>query len=175
AFNVGQYLVSISVALLVFSLLGGRGTIAGAGWFPVVPAMIAFLLVNATSVALVVGLTEGRGGGGILPRPLGSHVLHFGCDTAIGVLAAIIWWYQPTAIFLLLAPITVSYFAYRSLANLAVERDRMRDLYEAGRTLLGPIERSADFYPFLALVQRMLDATLVEVVVADENELVIHD
>src|SRR6185437_221123 len=60
-------------------------------------------------------------------------------------------------------------------ANVALERDRMRDLYEAGRTLLGPIESSADFYPFLGLVQRMLDATLVEVVVADENELVVHD
>src|SRR5690242_17240215 len=40
AFNVGQYLVSISVALLVFSFLGGRGATTGASWFPVVPAMI---------------------------------------------------------------------------------------------------------------------------------------
>jgi hypothetical protein len=45
----------------------------------------------------------------------------------------------------------------------------MRDLlYEAGRTLLGPIESSADFYPFLGLVQ---DARreLVEVVVAERT------
>jgi signal transduction histidine kinase len=140
-----------------------------------VPAMAAFLLVNATSVATVVGLREGRGVGVILRSAFGPNVLHFACNTAIGVLAAIIWWNQPAAVVLLLAPITVSYFAYRSLANVALERDRMRDLYEAGRTLLGPIERSADFYPFLHLVQRMLDATLVEVVVADENALLIHD
>ena len=175
AFNVGQYLVSISAAALVFSLLGGGGEITGAGWFPVVPAMTAFLLVNVMSVALVVGLAEGRGVAMILRPAFGSNILHFGCNTAIGVLAAIIWSRQPTAVVLLLAPITISYFAYRSLAKVALERDRMRDLYEAGRTLLGPIERSADFYPFLDLVRRMLDATLVEVVVADENELVIHD
>ena len=176
AFNVGQYLVSISAALVVFSALGGDpGTVTGLGWLPVVPAMAAFLVVNATSVALVVGLTEGRGIATILRRPFVPNLLHFACNTAIGVLAAVLWSTEPTAMPLLLAPVSLSYFAYRSLANVALERDRMRDLYEAGRTLLGPIENSADFYPFLGLVQRMLDATLVEVVVADESELVVHD
>ena len=176
AFNVGQYLVSISAALVVFSALGGDpGPVTGLGWLPVVPAMAAFLVVNATSVALVVGLTEGRGVATILRRPFVPNLLHFACNTAIGVLAAILWSTEPTAVPLLLAPVSLSYFAYRSLANVALERDRMRDLYEAGRTLLGPIESSADFYPFLGLVQRMLDATLVEVVVAEENELVVHD
>jgi signal transduction histidine kinase len=176
AFNAGQYLVSISAALFVFSGLGGDpGPVTGLSWLPVVPAMAAFLIVNATSVALVVGLTEGRGVATILRRPFVPNLLHFACNTAIGVLAAILWSTEPAAVLLLLAPVSLSYFAYRSLANLALERDRMRDLYEAGRTLLGPIESSADFYPFLGLVQRMLDATLVEVVVAEENELVVHD
>jgi signal transduction histidine kinase len=176
AFNVGQYLVSISAAQLVFSALGGvPGPVTGLSWLPVVPAMAAFLVVNATSVALVVGLTEGLGIATILRRPFLPNLLHFACNTAIGVLAAILWSTEPVAVPLLLAPISLSYLAYRSLANVALERDRMRDLYEAGRALLGPIESSADFYPFLGLVQRMLDATLVEVVVAEENELVVHD
>jgi PAS domain S-box-containing protein len=175
AFNVGQFLVSISVAQVVFSALDGGGVITATSWLPVIPAMAAFLVVNATLVAMVVALTEGRGVASILRRPFVPNVLHFACNTAIGVVSAMTWSTQPTAVVLLLAPVVLSYFAYRSLASVAQERDRMRDLYEAGRTLLRPIESSADFYPFLELVQRMLGATLVEVVVADDSELVIHD
>jgi hypothetical protein len=44
AFN-GQYLVSISAALVVFcSWVVIRGTVTGLGWLPVVPAMAAFLV-----------------------------------------------------------------------------------------------------------------------------------
>ena len=118
AFNVGQYLVSISAALVVFSALGGDpGSVTGLGWLPIVPAMAAFLLVNATSVALVVGLTEGREVATILRRPFVPNLLHFACNTAIGVLAAILWSTEPAAVPLLLAPVSLSYFAYRSLAN----------------------------------------------------------
>src|SRR5437879_3777152 len=55
------------------------------------------------------------------------------------------------------------------------ERDRMRNLFEAGRALFAPLTAPEDLRPFVALVQRMLDARAVEVVVVSADEVTVHD
>src|SRR5439155_8499815 len=87
---------------------------------------------------------------------------------------AVQWGAILRALVLLVAPLVLSYFAYRSWVDGVRERDRMRNLYEAGRTLFAPIEADADFRPFLGLVERLLHANRVELVVAQDDRLTVH-
>jgi PAS domain S-box-containing protein len=110
----------------------------------------------------------------ILRASLGVNVSHFICNTSTGILGAVLWTVDPRALVFLVAPLVLSYFAYRSWVDGVRERDRMRNLYEAGRTLFAPIEADADFRPFLGLVERMLEASRVELVVAEDDRLTVH-
>ena len=69
----------------------------------------------------------------------------------------------------------LSYFAYRAWVQGMRERDRMGNLYEAGRALFAPLTAQQDLRPFVALVQQMLDAQAVEVVVLTDEQVEVHD
>ena len=51
----------------------------------------------------------------------------------------------------------------------------MRTLYEAGRTLVGPLDANFDFQPFLGLVQQLVDAAGAELAVRDEAGLRVYN
>ena len=82
---------------------------------------------------------------------------------------------------LLIAPVVLSFFAYRGwLQNKREEEqrregDRMRTLYEAGRALDGPLDANFDFQPFLGFVQQLVDAAGTELAVRDEAGLRVYD
>jgi PAS domain S-box-containing protein len=91
------------------------------------------------------------------------------------MLAALVWSTGPVGLPLLVAPIVISYLAYRGWVQSrreeeqARERDRMKTLYEAGRALFGPLDTSFDFQPFLQLVRKMVDAAGVELVMLEDD------
>jgi PAS domain S-box-containing protein len=174
AFNVGQYLVGIAAAELVYTACGSPGMGTGAAFLAAGAAMAAFFVVNATSVAMVISLVEGESLLAILRAPLVPNLLHWACNTSTGLLAAIVWSHDRQALALLVAPLVLSYFAYRAWVAGVRERDQMRNLYEAGRSLFAPIEAAADYQPFLGLVQRMLGANSVELIVTEDDHLAIH-
>ena len=174
-FNIGQYVLAVSAAELVFAGLGSPAAGAPRAWLATILAMAVCFVVNALAVAFVVGLIERKGLSAILRAPLGVNILHWICNTATGLLGVILWVTEPRALALLATPLVLSYFAYRSWVDGARERDRMRSLYEAGRSLFAPIEADTDFRPFLGLVERMLEASRVELVVAEEGGLTVHD
>src|SRR5207244_5825782 len=76
---------------------------------------------------------------------------------------------------LLGVPLVLSYFAYRAWLHGMRERARMRNLYEAGRALFGPLDAAHDFREFLGLVQQLLDAQGAELVVVTGEQVNIHD
>jgi PAS domain S-box-containing protein len=174
AFNVGQYMVAIAAGELVFIALGSPNVSAPGAWLAATGAMAVCFLVNAMLVALVIGLAERKSLAAIIRAPLAVNVSHWVCNTATGLLGAILWASEPRALALLVAPLVLSWFAYRSWVDGVRERDRMLNLYEAGRSLFAPIEADADFVPFLRLVERMLEADCVELVVTEEDRLTVH-
>jgi PAS domain S-box-containing protein len=173
-FNIGQYMVSVGAGVLVYISFGSPSAASATGWLVAVAAMAVCFLVNALSVALVVSLVERKHLLTILRASIGVNASHWICNTSTGILGAVLWTTDPRALVFLVAPLVLSYFAYRSWVDGVRERDRMRNLYEAGRTLFAPIEADADFRPFLGLVERMLDANRVELVVAEDDRLTVH-
>jgi PAS domain S-box-containing protein len=125
--------------------------------------MAACFLLNAAATARVISWVEGEPFLATLLPPLVPNVMHWAGNLSLGVLIAVTAHVVPAALPLTLVPLAVSYSAYRAWLRGTHERDVMRMLYEAGQSLLGPLEEIV-FDRFLLVVQRLLAAEAAELV-----------
>jgi PAS domain S-box-containing protein len=175
AFNVGQFVVSVTVAEVLFRAMAGSApAIDPVTWADALVAMGACFLVNVVLTALAISMVERKSLVRTVRPSLGPNVLHWAGNMALGILGAVVWIEAPAALPLLVVPLLLSYSAYRAWLQGMDERDRMRTLYEAGRSLAGPLDRTS-FRPFLDLVEQLLDARSAELVVVDDEAVTIHD
>ncbi|HEX8100444.1 MAG TPA: ATP-binding protein [Actinomycetota bacterium] len=175
AFNVGQFLLAVSAAQLVHSLIPHGGVFDPNSWLAATAGMTAWSVVNASSVALIISVVEGKSFRSVFVPPMVLNIVHYAGNLAIGVLGAVLFVSRPLAVPLLFVPLVLSYFAYQAYAHGMRERDRMRYLYEAGRSLFNPFSEKDDFRDFLGSVQQMLEAAAVEVVLVNDGRVTVHD
>lgn len=133
-FNLGQYAVATSVAIAVFELLGGSHSVmtlpvAGA----LGAAMVAFGLVNALAMSGLVCLLEGRGFRAAMMEGSSISSLTVLGNTAVGILAAVVWQANPELTPLFIAPALTLHLAYRGVVRtselleaVTSERDRLQ-------------------------------------------------
>src|SRR5947208_1487044 len=175
AYNVAQFVVSITVAEVVFSFFHVSSSLSLMVWLAASIAMLAYFGLNELFISFVISLIDGESLPTLLVLPDGLNLLHAAGNLTIGLLAALVWSTGPVGIPLLIAPMVLVFLAYRGWLHAqreeeqAKERERMRTLYEAGRELSGPIDAGYDYKPFLMLVRRMLDASGVELVLLDDG------
>jgi PAS domain S-box-containing protein len=176
AFNVSQFLIGITFAEIAFGVLDiwGNGPTDPARWLAALAAMSLTFVVNASAISLVIARMEGARFLDVFRLPLAVNVLHWLGNMALGILGAISWAIQPAGLILMLAPVSLAYVTYRRWVASILERDQMRDLYEAGRALAGPIASSEDFGDFLGLLEKLLPADRVELVVVEEETVAVH-
>jgi PAS domain S-box-containing protein len=127
-FNVGQFLVALTVAQIVFTQFGTSATLEPRTWIAAVAAMACYSLVNATLVALIISRVEGRSLAQVMLPPLRVNAIHFAANTAIGLEAAVVWAITPMGLPLLVIPVMLAYVAYRTLVRSLREGDRVRSL-----------------------------------------------
>ncbi len=173
-FNVGQDVVAITAALAVFHTFGRTSPLEPVAWVGAGLGMATYFAFNEASLAGIISMVEGTSFLSVLTRPIGLSLMQFGGNLAIGVMGAALWRLSPRLLPLLAAPLLLAFLAYRASLHSMQERDRMRNLYEAGRALLGPLEATADFRSFLPLAERMLNAAAVEVVVLEDGEVTVY-
>jgi PAS domain S-box-containing protein len=176
AYNVSQFLVGVTLAEAVYGVLArwGDGVTDPVRWLAVAAAMYVVFLVNAGAITLVVSMVEGTGFLELFRVPLTINVLHWLGNVALGILGAISWALQPAALILMIAPVALAYVTYQRWVASIRERDQMRDLYEAGRALDGPIASTEDFGDFLGLLEKLLPADRVELVVVEDGAVAVH-
>jgi PAS domain S-box-containing protein len=175
AFNIAQFLVAITFAEWIFHSMSLPPATHAVTWAGAALAMFACFVFNVTSIAMVISLAESRSFLSVLLPPLPLNLVHWAGNIAIGILGTIVYLEKPLALPLLVVPAALSYLAYRAWVHGMRERDRMRNLYEAGRALFAPLTAQQDLRPFVALVQQMLDAQAVEVVVLADGRVEVHD
>jgi PAS domain S-box-containing protein len=173
AFNIGQYILAVTLAELIFRALHPLIPSDPVAWLEAALAMGVCFCVNACATALVISWVEGESFTSVLLPPLGTNVMHWVGNLSLGVLIAVTWTEVPAAIPLMLIPLAVSYSAYRAWLLGMKERDVMRTLYEAGRSLLGPLDGDG-FDQFLALVRTLLSADAAELVMIDGDRVMIR-
>lgn len=174
AYNAGQFVFAVTVAELVFHAIHSGPALNASAWIAGVLGMAVCFLINASATALVISLIEGKPFPRVLQAPLGPNVMHWAGNVAMGFVGALMWQLAPQALLLQVVPLVLSYSAYRAWLQGMQERDRMRNLYDAGQSLSGPLNAPMDYRPFLRLVEQMLDTDAVELVVADGSQVVVH-
>jgi len=129
AFNVGQFLVSLTVAQTVFAALHGPGDFRAMTFVAAVVAMAAYAAVNASAVATIISLAEGRSFGSVLLPPLRTNALHFATNTALGIVASVVWSVSSGAVIFLVLPLVLAFLAYRTLLLDLRDNEHVRDLF----------------------------------------------
>ncbi len=174
AFNASQFVVAITVAEFVYRLFDLPSQFGFMTWVACAIAMSCYFAVNEISVALIISRVEELPLREVVLLPGGLNLLHAGGNLTIGMLAALVWHAGPVGLPLLMAPVVLSFFAYRGWVQNKREEeqrregDRMRTLYEAGRSLVAPLDANFDFQPFLGFVRRLVDAAATELALRDE-------
>lgn len=139
AFNAAQFLLGITVAVLVFEALGAPAVTDPTGWLAAAAAMAAFQAVNTVLVGAVIALSEGQP---FRHAALAStSALHWLGNIALGMLGALLWTVEPWALLLLLVPVVLTFLAYRGWLHSLQERDAMREMAATADAM----SRSGDF------------------------------
>jgi PAS domain S-box-containing protein len=128
AFNVGQFLVALTVAQLIYASIQPPTALGPNAWLAAAVAMAAYAVVNASLVARVISLVGKKPFLSVLIPPLGANAIHFIGNTAIGLEIAVIWAASPLYLPVLGAPLFLALLAYRTLVRSVREGDRVRNL-----------------------------------------------
>jgi signal transduction histidine kinase len=127
AFNVGQNLVAISGALLVYGAISTSAEEPPA-WLAAALGMGVYFLVNAVTVALVISLAEGEPYRNVLLSSAGLNVLQWSWNAALGILIAVVIVTVPAALPLLCVPLVLSYLTYRGWLQAERKRGLMHEM-----------------------------------------------
>jgi signal transduction histidine kinase len=127
SFNVGQDLVAITGALLVYEALS---TSAGEpqSWLAAALGMGVYFVINAGTIALIISLVERKPYRSVLLPSAGLNLLQWSANVALGILVAVMIVSEPAALPLLCVPLLLSYFTYRGWRREARERELMHEL-----------------------------------------------
>lgn len=128
AFNVGQFVVALTVAQSIYSGIQPTTALGPTAWMAAAMAMAAYAVVNATLVAKVISIVGRKPFLTVLVPPLGANAIHFIGNTAIGLEIAVIWAASPLYLPVLGAPLFLALLAYRTLVRSVREGDRVRNL-----------------------------------------------
>jgi hypothetical protein len=119
AFNVGQFLLALTVAQVVVAALRSTQDLRPMTFLAVGLGMAGYAALNAALVALVISLAQGKPFGSVLLPPLPENALHFAANSALGLAAVVLWQAAPAALPLLALPLAMSFLAYRTLLAAA--------------------------------------------------------
>jgi signal transduction histidine kinase len=127
AFNVGQDVVAITAALLVYGALRSSAE-EPQSWLAAGLGMGAYLVVNSSLVSLVISLVERKPYRTVLLPSAGLTLLQWSANVAFGVLVAVVILAAPAALPLLGVPLLLFYLTYRGWLRGVRERELMREM-----------------------------------------------
>ena len=110
AFNAGSYIAAVTAAELVFAAVRPASPVMA-----IVPAMLAFFMVNASTVVGVIALSEGRSFVSVFAPIAHLEVGHTAVNLVAGVMLANVWTFAPLALPALAVVPPIVAAVYRSL------------------------------------------------------------
>ena len=131
AFNVGQFVLSLGLAVLVYRSLHDGGALDARAWLAAGAGMAVYFVVNESAVAFVIALVRGVRFTAVVSGSLGISVTHWVGNVAFGTLIAVTWGGQPRALPLLAVPLVLTYLAYRGWLRSLDEGIRMGEMARA--------------------------------------------
>jgi signal transduction histidine kinase len=164
AFNVGQDILAITVALLVY---GAVSTSAGEpqSWLAAALGMGVYFVINTGTVSLVISLVQRKPYRSVLLPSAGLNLLQWSANVTLGILVAVMIVAEPAALPLLTVPLLLSYFTYRGWLRGVRERELMSEVARTAESISeqGDLGRRVagagadDVGQLAATLNRMLD------------------
>src|SRR4051794_36027151 len=177
-FNTAQWAAATGTASLVYVGLGGTGLDGARQTAAVMVGMVAGMLVNHLSVALVLGFVHNLSISETLTslKPLVVPIWLIGgvVNLTFGVMSAAVVTSQPIFAPLLLVPVAVLHWAQRAYAETRADRARLEALHAATQALAAPVDPADAVAPFLDLVRRCFETAAVDLVFLDRLDDVRH-
>lgn len=132
AFNLAQYAVAAVSAIVLFQLVAGDAAIGVRTVIGVMVGMASFGLLNSAALAGLVSILDERDYNDTLKEGFGLSMITVLGNTAVGVLAAVMWVTHPELTPLFLAPAAILHLAYGGvvrtrelLEEVVSERNRL--------------------------------------------------
>jgi hypothetical protein len=126
AFNAGQFLLALTAAQVVVEAVRSPGVLEPMTFVAVGLGMTVYTAMNAGLVALVISQAQGKPFQSVLIPPLPKNILHFAANTALGLVAVVMWQAAPGAVPVLVLPLAMCFLAYRALIHGLGESDLVR-------------------------------------------------
>ena len=98
AYNIAQFVISITVAEIVFSLFHLPHGLSLMVWLAATLAMLAYFALNELFISFIISLVEGERLRRLLVLPDGLNLLHAAGNLTIGLLGALVWSTGPVGI-----------------------------------------------------------------------------
>jgi signal transduction histidine kinase len=166
AFNLSQFALQTTVAILVFRVIAERGDPLGpAGWLAAGAASLTAVAVADLLVSLAIRLAGGR-----LHRRETLEVLALTgvgatMNTVLALTVVLVLTVRPAAAWIAFLPPVVLYLAYRAYLGQREERAGLEALYEVTRLLHASPQIESALAAAADHARRMFDAELAEITI----------
>jgi diguanylate cyclase (GGDEF)-like protein len=161
-FNLAQFALGTSVAIVVFHAILGTGDPLGPpGWTASFAAAFAADVLGAVAVALAIALTAGERPQ--LPQLFGTGSLYTFADTSLALVGVIVVSKQPSAWWLLAVLASVVFLAYRIYQNERLKHESLEVLQESTRRIQQSLDADEVSRTLLDQTRQMFGADIAEV------------
>jgi diguanylate cyclase (GGDEF)-like protein len=139
-FNLAMHALKVLAALAVYhAALGGASAISTRGWGAAFMAAAAADVISHVAILAVITVTAGRPSADALaPLALTCVVTAF-TNTSLALLAVVVLWYQPDAVWLLAVVAAVYAVGYRALSAIRQRYANLERLYRFTGALSGVV------------------------------------
>lgn len=160
AFNLGQFLLGFTIAVLVFHAVAGPATtVTPLIWAAATLATTANSVTAVLLISLAVSLSEGRLGARQIAASLRTDLAGVVANTSLGLCAATFVLLDRRAAVLIAVPVVGMFLAFRAYATERQRHERVDFLYRSARALL----RASEIGPALeGLLVQALEAFRAE-------------
>jgi len=168
-FNVAQFALQTTVAIVMFRWISGATGVGAAGWLGAMAGALAALFVADVLINAAITLTGGTIGTrdvlGVLLVSAAAAVM----NTSLGLTAVTLLNADPAAAWLALVPPIVLFLAYRAYVSQQEEKGRLESLFDMTRELHGRPQLEGALLSAVRHARAMINAEYVEIVLMPEG------
>jgi PAS domain S-box-containing protein len=158
-FNLGMYATALAPAIGLYHLVvADAGLLSARGMTAMAVGVAAFALINLLLISTLLALLEERPVWDVVQESSKLSILIFVGNSAVGLIAVVLWLREPVALPAVLLPAATLWLAYRSAERQMQERDRFQHLYEVGQAFASSLELEEVLPNVLPKVARLFGA-----------------
>ena len=170
AFNLAQFCLGSSLAVIVFSTIGGADPFSPRGWVAALVAVLAADTVASVSIIAALSLSAGELQRNALRAIIGFGTVPVLANASLALAGATLLWVRPQSVILLLVPAGVLVLGYRAYTSIRARYQGLEFLYETTREVQGATSAEEAVETLLRRAATMFRAQRAEMVFLPVSE-----